>query len=96
MKKVTLYLVFTYFITQFAFAQQKTVLDTIATTLNEVVITAFEQNRQIANGTIIKVLTNNNADRYNKTSMVNAFNTLAGVRMEERSPGSYRINIRGS
>ena len=96
MKKVILYLVFTYFITQFAFAQQKTVLDTIATTLNEVVITAFEQNRQIANGTIIKVLTNNNADRYNKTSMVNAFNTLAGVRMEERSPGSYRINIRGS
>ncbi len=96
MKKVILYLVFTYFITQFAFAQQKAVLDTITTTLNEVVITAFEQNRPIANGTIIKVLSSNNADRYNKTSLVNAFNSIAGVRMEERSPGSYRINIRGS
>lgn len=27
---------------------------------------------------------------------VAALNTIAGVRMEERSPGSYRINIRGS
>ncbi|WP_157558225.1 TonB-dependent receptor domain-containing protein [Niabella aurantiaca] len=31
-----------------------------------------------------------------KTSLVTALNTIAGVRMEERSPGSYRINIRGS
>ena len=80
---------------QFALAQEKSNNDT-STTLNEVVITAFEQNRPIANGTIIKVLTSNNADRYNKSSLVNAFNTIAGARMEERSPGSYRINIRGS
>lgn len=64
--------------------------------LSEVVITAFEQNRNIASGTIVKVLKSSNADRYNKTSLVHAFNTVAGVRMEERSPGSYRINIRGS
>jgi iron complex outermembrane receptor protein len=76
-------------------AQEKTSTDS-STTLNEVVITAFEQNRLIANGTIVKVLISNNADRYNKSSLVNAFNTVAGVRMEERSPGSYRINIRGS
>ncbi len=31
-----------------------------------------------------------------KHPLVNGFNTVAGVRMEERSPGSYRINIRGS
>lgn len=76
-------------------AQQKTAADT-STTLNEVVVTAFEQNRVVNSGTIIKVLSGSNADRFNKTSLVNAFNTLAGVRMEERSPGSYRINIRGS
>lgn len=29
-------------------------------------------------------------------SLLPAANTLAGVRMEERSPGSYRLNIRGS
>ncbi|GAB3005441.1 hypothetical protein GCM10027051_00370 [Niabella terrae] len=31
-----------------------------------------------------------------RTSLVADFNAITGVRMEERSPGSYRINIRGS
>ena len=30
------------------------------------------------------------------TSLVAAFNAVAGVRMEERSPGSYRLSLRGS
>jgi iron complex outermembrane recepter protein len=76
------------------FAQEIPVTDS-SKTLNEVVITAFEQNRAIAGGTIVKVISNT-ADRFNKTSLVNSFNSIAGVRMEERSPGSYRINIRGS
>ena len=76
-------------------AQEKIATDS-STTLDEVVTTAFEQNKSVANGTIIKVLSNNGGDRFNKTSLVHAFNTVAGVRMEERSPGSYRINIRGS
>jgi len=80
---------------QASFAQEKQVVDS-AKTLNEVVISAFEQKRDIANGTIVKLVDNSNADRYNKTSLVNSFNSIAGVRMEERSPGSYRINIRGS
>lgn len=32
----------------------------------------------------------------NKVALLNAINTVAGVRMEERSPGSYRLNMRGS
>lgn len=65
--------------------------------LPEVTVSAFEQNRSIIScGSSVKILYNNNADRYNKSSLVNGFNTIAGVRMEERSPGSYRINIRGS
>ena len=65
--------------------------------LDEVTIKAFEQNRKLSNSVaVIKIIELNNSDRYNKTSLVNAFNTIAGVRMEERSPGSYRINIRGS
>ncbi|MGO8055816.1 TonB-dependent receptor plug domain-containing protein, partial [Rhizobium leguminosarum] len=47
-------------------------------------------------GASIKVISVTTADRYNKTSLVNGFNSVAGVRMEERSPGSYRVNIRGS
>ncbi len=30
------------------------------------------------------------------TTLLPALNTLPGVRMEERSPGSYRLSIRGS
>ena len=66
-------------------------------TLNEVTIRAFEQNRkERLTAAAVKIIDLRNGDRYNKSSMVNGFNTVAGVRMEERSPGSYRINIRGS
>ena len=65
--------------------------------LDEVTVRAFEQNRKASSTTAaVKIIEFNNSDRYNKTSLVNGFNTVAGVRMEERSPGSYRINIRGS
>jgi iron complex outermembrane recepter protein len=77
------------------FAQTQT--DSSAKELSEVVITAFEQNRKLSQtATAVKIIELNNGDRYNKTSLVNGFNSVAGVRMEERSPGSYRINIRGS
>ena len=75
------------------FAQNDTTKDV---NLEEVIIRAFEQNRQGEANTAVRVVENNNADRSNKLSMVHAFNSVAGVRMEERSPGSYRINIRGS
>ena len=66
-------------------------------TMDEVTVRAFEQNRQLRSTiTTVKIIEFNNGDRYNKTSLVNGFNSVAGVRMEERSPGSYRINIRGS
>ncbi|MFY7795329.1 MAG: TonB-dependent receptor [Chitinophagaceae bacterium] len=34
--------------------------------------------------------------RYQGTSLLPAVNNIPGVRMEERSPGSYRLSIRGS
>lgn len=65
--------------------------------LNEVIIKAFEQDRKSSTSTfLVKQIEFNNGDRNNKTSLVSGFNSVAGVRMEERSPGSYRINIRGS
>ncbi|MEI9958049.1 MAG: Plug domain-containing protein [Ferruginibacter sp.] len=95
MKKALRCLFILLLLKQTTFAQEIPIADT-SKTLHEIVITAFEQNRVVSNGTIVKVIGNTNADRFNKTSLVNAFNTIAGVRMEERSPGSYRINIRGS
>src|SRR5215213_8988862 len=68
-----------------------------AQSLDSVVITGFEQSRgRLTAAAVVQVVRYNDADLNNKTSLVHAFNTSAGVRMEERSPGSYRINIRGS
>ncbi len=65
--------------------------------LDEIIIRAFEQNRKARFSTAtVKIIDLKNADRNNKLSLVNGLNTVPGVRMEERSPGSYRLNIRGS
>ena len=37
-----------------------------------------------------------NIDRFNDESLVRSMNTLPGIRLEERSPGSYRVSIRGN
>src|SRR5580765_1538740 len=68
-----------------------------AKVLNPVMVTAFEQQVPLHRSPIaVGVLNQNSADYANKTSLLSGFNSLAGVRMEERSPASYRINIRGS
>lgn len=75
---------------------QKTAADT-ARILPEVTITAFEQQRSpINSATAFRVLDYSSADRSTRSSLLQGFNSIAGVRMEERSPGSYRISIRGS
>lgn len=63
--------------------------------LAEVTVTGFEQSRSLHTAPVVagKI---ERTDKFFKTSIVNAVNTVAGVRMEERSPGSYRLNIRGS
>lgn len=93
--KKTIFFSFLLFLFTPCLAQEEQA-DTLKT-LDEVTVKAFEQNRKLSNSVaVVKIVEFNNGDRYNKTSLVNGFNTVAGVRMEERSPGSYRINIRGS
>ncbi|HUR65065.1 MAG TPA: TonB-dependent receptor plug domain-containing protein [Chitinophagaceae bacterium] len=66
-------------------------------TLDEVIVKAFEQQRPLSKIPVsLSVLSTSIGDHFNKTSLVNGLNLVAGVRMEERSPGSYRVNIRGS
>jgi len=65
--------------------------------LDEVVIKAFEQSRQLRDvPATISFINRTGLERFSSTNIVQAVNTLPGVRMEERSPGSYRLNIRGS
>jgi iron complex outermembrane receptor protein len=44
----------------------------------------------------VGVLTSRQLSLQPNNSLVSAMNTLPGIRMEERTPGSYRLSIRGS
>ncbi|MES1159311.1 MAG: Plug domain-containing protein, partial [Bacteroidota bacterium] len=65
--------------------------------LREVIVKAYEQNRKLSDvGAPISFVGKAALNRFSNTSILPALNTNPGVRMEERSPGSYRLNIRGS
>ncbi len=65
--------------------------------LNEVVIKAYEQNRKVVDvGAPVSIVSKASLNRFSNLSILQAMNMNPGVRMEERSPGSYRLNIRGS
>ncbi len=77
-----------------SFAQQDSIIEI---NLQEVIIKAFEQNQKLKNvPAAVNYIGRRALDRFNPASIVAAINSTPGVRMEERSPGSYRINIRGS
>ncbi len=66
-------------------------------TLEDVTITAFSlQSRWEDAPAAVAVINRKQFQLLNNVSLVPVFNTIAGVRMEERSPGSYRLSIRGS
>lgn len=85
------------FVCQFLQAQQDKDTFQHYTPLPDVTIKAFEQNKSaIKIPASINVINRQTLNMFSPTSIVQAVNTTPGVRMEERSPGSYRINIRGS
>jgi iron complex outermembrane receptor protein len=66
-------------------------------TLKEIVIKAYEQNRTLSEVAAPVVITGpSQLNRFSNMSILPALNINPGVSMEERSPGSYRLNIRGS
>jgi iron complex outermembrane recepter protein len=85
-------------VSAFAYNANAQVADTIQPIeLEEVVVKAFEQNRKLKDiPASVQYISKGVLERFSPTSVVHAMNTLPGVRMEERSPGSYRFNIRGS
>ena len=65
--------------------------------LEEVEVTGFDFERELmAQPAPVNFLQPADLAKFNETSLVPAFNTLPGIRMEERAPSSYRISIRGS
>ncbi|HEU4469445.1 MAG TPA: TonB-dependent receptor [Flavisolibacter sp.] len=80
----------------FAFAQDSTINDSPAA-LPDVRITAFEQRGRLRDiPASVGHIGPGTLQRFGMASIVQAVNTIPGLRMEERSPGSYRFNIRGS
>ncbi len=65
--------------------------------LNEVIVKAYASDRSIQEvPAAIGVLKESDLNRFSPSSILPAVNMVPGVRMEERSPGSYRFSIRGS
>lgn len=65
--------------------------------LEEVIVNAYQSNRPVSEvAAAIGVMNEKELSRFANSSLLPAANTIPGVRMEERSPGSYRFSIRGS
>lgn len=65
--------------------------------LSEAVVKAFETNTSLKNVPVtVAVLGRTDLERYGNESILAAVNTVPGVKMDERSPGSYRLSIRGN
>lgn len=72
-------------------------LEPVASTLSEVVVTGYESNRPLLQTAgALSVIGSEVLQRFDESSLVRAVNTVPGVRMEERATASYRLSIRGS
>ena len=64
---------------------------------NEELVTVFGRNSTVANAAAaVSILRKSTLNKYDQQSFTAAFNTVPGVKIDERSPGSYRLNIRGN
>lgn len=79
------------------FAQEEPSVPDSVRLLSEVVVEAYNAQRPLAEvPATIAIVGSQQFERFANTSILPAVNTIPGVRMEERSPGSYRFSIRGS
>ena len=79
------------------FCSGKTIAQDSTRYLNEVTVSAFRSNRPLTEvAAAVAILDAKSLNRFSNTNLLPAVNTLPGIRMEERSPGSYRFSVRGS
>jgi iron complex outermembrane receptor protein len=65
--------------------------------LQEITVHAFESSKDpLTTTATVGMLSARSLGRFSNYTWANAVNTIPGVRMEERSPGSYRFSVRGS
>lgn len=65
--------------------------------LKEVIVRPYFQNEPLLRTTgAVGLIGQDQLDKQPALSFLGSMNSISGVRMEERSPGSYRLSIRGS
>ncbi|WP_419870276.1 TonB-dependent receptor [Chryseobacterium sp. CT-SW4] len=79
----------------FVFSQEKD--EDSATLISEVQIDAYKKPSTFITSTkSVSVVSKDLLEQNTPERMLESVNQIGGVRMEERSPGSYRISVRGS
>lgn len=88
-----LYLFFPIFSASILFSQKRD----SATLISEVKIDAYKKPASFISSTkSVSVVSENLLSQNTPERMLESINQIPGARMEERSPGSYRISLRGS
>lgn len=91
MKKIYLFLPLLY--APFVWSQKRD----SATLISQVTIDAYKKPASFISSTkSVSVVSENVLSQNTPERMLESINQMAGARMEERSPGSYRISLRGS
>lgn len=98
MLKKSIYIVF-FFHSIYSFSQSTSTeinSDTIPL-MTTVIIKGFESDRRLLETPVSAgLISRNDIHRFSEVSLLPAMNMVPGVSMEERSPGSYRLSLRGS
>ena len=95
--KITFLILSCCIIFELVYSQEVSPSEDSIQVLGEIRVKGFETGSQRLNvPASVDVLTRRDLQRYANISLVPVMNTLPGVRMEERSPGSYRLSVRGS
>lgn len=91
MKKISF--LFSFFSLIFSTAQ----IQDSATLISEVQIDAYKKPTSfVASTKSVSVISQNLLNQNTPERLLESINQISGARMEERSPGSYRISVRGS
>jgi len=94
MKKLVLFFFIFYSGISLLLAQEKK--DSVAQ-LESILIKGYESNAKLRIvPASISTISQKDIQKLSSFSLLPAFNIVSGVRMEERSPGSYRLSVRGS
>ena len=72
-------------------------IDTVNIDINEIIVIGYETNRNILENPVSVATVNpETVNKLDASSLLFGMNSIAGVVMEERATGSYRLAIRGS